>query len=54
MKKLATSILFASFLVLLLGLVAWAAPTLNVANSQVTIRSDGSLNVKYRLTFLEN
>ena len=53
MKKILAATILATGLLLVLFLVVWAQPNLTTANSQVTILSDGKLNVRYQLVFLE-
>ena len=54
MRKLIPSLLLTSVLLLLIGAPVLAAPTIPTINNQVTVLSDGTLNVRYQLTFLEN
>ncbi|MBU1878124.1 MAG: DUF2207 domain-containing protein, partial [Chloroflexi bacterium] len=54
MNKWLAAMGLALLLALLATAVVLAAPELTVIHSQVTILSDGKLDVKYRLSFLEN
>ena len=54
MRKLSTAVVLTVLLGLVLFSIALAAPTLTVVQTQVTILSDGKLNVRYQLSFLEN
>ena len=54
MRKMIIPVSLASLLILLLGIVVLAAPTPTNANSQVTILSDGKLNVRYQITFVDD
>src|SRR5512144_1166873 len=54
MRKLSYALMLASVWLLIVSAIAFAAPTITSVDSQIAVLSDGKLDVRYQLTFLEN